>query len=209
MNTNDYSIVYIMDAYCGWCYGFSDSISIFHENNPEVSIEVLSGGLFTNERSLAIKNYPHIPQANKKISQATGAIFGERYEELLREGNTILNSEHPAIGLSALKSLDSTKGVEYAAEIQKSFYLDGKNLNDNEVYLSIADKFGLDRPLLKEKLASKEILDSAHNDFIKSHTLKVEGYPTLLLKQDQTYTYLGGSLLTPHEIEYRIKKLIS
>lgn len=113
-----------------------------------------------------------------------------------------------AIGLSALKSVDATKGVDYAAEIHKAFYLDSRNLNDEKIYLSIAEKLGLDSSLVKEKLISKSTLDNVREDFEKSQNLKVEGYPTLLLKQGGNYTYLGGSLLTPQDIENRIKELV-
>lgn len=207
MSKKDFSLVYIMDAYCGWCYGFSNSISTFHKNHPAIEIEVISGGLFIGKRSGAIRNYPHIPEANKKISEMTGAIFGEGYQELLRDGSTITNSEEAAVAFSALCAMDSTRGVEFIAAMQHAFYFEGKNLSETTTITEIAEKFGLDANQVSELLKEKATLALAHADFAKAQELKVNGYPTLLLKQGESYTYLGGSLLKPEEIEAKIHEL--
>lgn len=93
MNDQEKSFIYVWDAYCGWCYGFSNSIRTLHENHPEIPLTLVSGGLFVGERRLPIKNYPHISEANERISQLTGVEFGDRYEELLENGTFILDSE--------------------------------------------------------------------------------------------------------------------
>ena len=208
MSKQEYSLVYITDAYCGWCYGFSNSIATFYRNNPQVAIEVISGGLFINERSLPVSEYPHIPAANQRIHEATGAIFGDKYNQVLREGTMVLNSADAAAGLSALKALDATRGVEYIAAMQRAVYLDGKSLSDEGTYLNIAQELGLAGALLVQKFKEPARLVNVEDDFTRAQKLKVEGYPTLLLKQGETYTYLGGSLLQPEEIEAKIKSLV-
>jgi putative protein-disulfide isomerase len=80
MNNKDLALVYVWDAYCGWRYGFSKGLRTFHENHPELPLTVLSGGLFTGERKKPIGDFPHIPEANKRINQLTGASFpSDRY----------------------------------------------------------------------------------------------------------------------------------
>lgn len=208
MVNQNYSLLYITDAYCGWCYGFSNSITTFHKNNPHIPIEVISGGLFVDEKSLPISAYPHIPAANQRIEQLTGAVFGENYKKLLHEGSMVLNSEDAASGLIALKSLDSKRGVEFIAAIQHAFYFEGKSLSDIQTYLNIAERMGLDHTTLKKKLNDNTILTDVHAEFSLAQQLKVEGYPTLLLKKENEYIYLGGSTLKPKEIEAKINALI-
>lgn len=82
MNTDDYSLIYVMDAYCGWCYGFSESIQKFHKKHPELTINVISGGLFIGDRN---------------ISEVTEGVFGNKYKELLEDGTFVVDSEGPAI----------------------------------------------------------------------------------------------------------------
>lgn len=49
MNEQELSFIYVWDAYCGWCYGFSNSIRTLHENHPEISLTLVSGGLFVGK----------------------------------------------------------------------------------------------------------------------------------------------------------------
>ena len=81
----------------------------------------MSGGLFVGERSLPIKDYPHIQEANQRISQLTGVEFGERYQKLLANGMFLLDSEAAAIGFSALRSIAPERALYLASSMQKAF----------------------------------------------------------------------------------------
>ena len=67
-------VVYVMDAYCGWCWGFSARIvELEASNRHRVPFTAISGGLFTGQRARPISAYPHIPEANARIARLTGA----------------------------------------------------------------------------------------------------------------------------------------
>ncbi len=183
MNDQDLSLIYVWDAYCGWCYGFSNSIRALHENHPEISLTLISGGLFVGERSLPIKEYPHISEANQRISQLTGVEFDERYQKLLANGTFLLDSEAAAIGFSALRSVAPDRALYLAASMQKAFYQDGKSLSDDETYQDIASSHYLDPDAVMERMKTKEVINDAYADFEKVHQLQVNSYPTLLLKK--------------------------
>lgn len=83
------SVVYVMDAYCGWCWGFSQRIrEVEAANRHRVAFTAISGGLFIGERAKSIASYPHIPEANERIAQMTGAAFSDEYRSLLAQGDT-------------------------------------------------------------------------------------------------------------------------
>jgi hypothetical protein len=66
-------VVYVMDAYCGWCWGFSARIVEFEAaNRHRVPFTAISGGLFTGQRARPISAYPHIPEANARIARGIG-----------------------------------------------------------------------------------------------------------------------------------------
>lgn len=208
MNEQELSFIYVWDAYCGWCYGFSNSIRTLHENHPEISLTLVSGGLFVGERSLPIKDYPHIPEANQRISQLTGVEFGERYQKLLANGMFLLDSEAAAIGFSALRSIAPERALSLASSMQKAFYQDGKSLSDEETYREIALAHHLDSDAVIERMKTKEAMNDAYADFAKVHQLHVNGYPTLLLKRGDEYFSLGGGAMTAEKLEDRLKELL-
>lgn len=91
-------LYYIWDAYCGWCHGFGRVLVTFVNQHPELELVVLSGGLFDAGRRIG--DYPHILSANQQINQIYGVIFGPAYQELLAQGDLVMNSLHAAAGFA-------------------------------------------------------------------------------------------------------------
>lgn len=209
MNNKELALIYVWDAYCGWCYGFSKSLRAFHENHPELPLTVLSGGLFMGERKLPIGAYTHIPEANMRINQLTGAEFGDSYQSLLKEGNFILDSEAAAIGFSALRSFAPERSLNLASSMQRAFYYEGKSLSDPATYQEIAIAHGLDPEAVMARFRDTATTKDAQADFMKVQQLGVHSYPTLLLQKGNEYIELGGGVMTPEKLEARLESIIS
>ncbi len=202
------SLVYVWDAYCGWCYGFSKSIRTLHENHPELPLTIVSGGLFMGDRSQPIGQYPHIPEANKRISQLTGVVYGEEYQKLLNNGTFVMDSEMAAIGFSALRSFAPERAVYLASAMQHAFYYEGKSLSDPETYREIAIAHNLNPELVIERMKEQDTITDAYSGFTKVNELNVHSYPTLLLKKGDEYISLGGGAMTAEKLEARLKEIL-
>lgn len=117
MNEKELRLIYVWDAYCGWCYGFSKAFGEFHNNHPELPVTVLSGGLFVGEKKLPIAHFSHIPDANKRIAQLTGVQFGEAYQQLLDEGSLEMGvNSYPTLILQKGDRLIKIGGGAMSAE---------------------------------------------------------------------------------------------
>lgn len=81
----------------------------FLAQHPELKVEILSGGLFIEEHSRPIGDYPHIPNANQRITATYGVLFGAPYQELLQRGTLVLDSYRPAVAQSVFKSLKAQR----------------------------------------------------------------------------------------------------
>ena len=99
-----HQLIYIVDTYCGWCYGFGPTLRQLAAD-PEVSLTIRHGALFVGDRSAPIGHYGHIAAANARISALTGVEFGAGYEATLAEGSTVMNSKDAARGLMALRQV--------------------------------------------------------------------------------------------------------
>ncbi|MGM0899731.1 MAG: DsbA family protein [Bacillota bacterium] len=209
MNNKELALVYVWDAYCGWCYGFSKSLKAFHKNHPELPLTVLSGGLFVGERKQPIGSYTHIPEANNRISQLTGAEFGDSYQSLLKEGTFILDSEAAAIGFSALRSFAPELSLNLASSMQRAFYYEGKSLSDPATYREIAIAHNLDPEAVMARFRDVATTKDAQADFMKVQQLGVHSYPTLLLQRGDEYIGLGGGVMTAEKMEDRLNSVIS
>lgn len=203
-------IYYIWDALCGWCYGFGTILTPFLTNHPEIEIKIISGGLFINERSLPIGNYPHIPSANERISQVFGVKFGENYQKILQKGELILNSYHAAVGFSVLKeNLPPEKHILAAKDIQHTFYFEGKSLSEVKTYEEIAKKLGLNPQEIAKKIEKEFSKNTfSHPEFEQVRKFDVSSYPTLILEKDGKYYDLKGNALTINDLENNLQKLL-
>jgi len=176
------AVVYVMDAYCGWCWGFSGRMREFEAaNRHRVAFTAISGGLFVGARAASLASYPHIPAANERISQLTGAVFGEPYQALVRQGRMVMDSSDAGAALAALRAQAPERAVHWAHELQAAFYGRGLSLSEPETIAAIAKENGLDDALVRRQLADGTARGLAEADFDRAQRrLGVSSYPTLL-----------------------------
>lgn len=175
------AVVYVMDAYCGWCWGFAARLGEFEAaNRDRVPFTAISGGLFTGERAVPISAYPHIPEANACIASLTGAQFGPAYQQLLQGGSMVMDSTDAGAALAALRELAPQRAVHWAHELQAAFYERGQSLSDPETIAQIATAGGLDAKEVVRQLEDGSARAKGQADFVLARQLGVSSYPTLL-----------------------------
>jgi len=180
-NLNKPTVVYVFDAYCGWCWGFSKRISEFEAaNRDRVSFTAVSGGLFTGKRVGPISLLTHVPEANARITQLTGAEFGEEFKKLLDEGSFEMDSSHAGAAVAALKLQAPNRAVDWAHQLQDAFYQHGLSLSEPSTVAAIALRNGLDQFKVLRTLADGSAASQAEADFALARELGVNSYPTLL-----------------------------
>ncbi len=175
------SVVYVMDAYCGWCWGFSQRMVEFEAaNRHRVDFTAIAGGLFVDDRAKSLASYPHIPEANERIARLTGAVFGLAYKNRLDDGNLVMNSLNAGAGLAVLRAQAPDRAVHWAHELQAAFYSRGLSLSDPVTIAGIAAANGLDEAGVLRDLKSGTGEVQARADFALARQLGVASYPSLL-----------------------------
>ena len=193
-------ILYFWDAYCGWCYGFNKLFTEFYKNHTDVEIEIVSGGLFISQNSKKISEYTF---NNKKIVDMYKVEFGEAYNKVVEEGELVLNSVQPAIALNTIKDLlTNSKLLDFAYDMQKKFFIEGKSLSEVGTYLELCEKYDLDYSELALKLtiAFKDT-NPIQQDFLKTLNLGIESYPTAVIEKNGEYFDLVGYATEAEDIE--------
>lgn len=201
---NNMKIVYVYDALCGWCYGFSPVMSAFHDKYKDsLSFEVVSGGMITGGRIGAIGEVAsYISWAYKDVEKATGVKFGNVFlNETLKKGTAIFTSIPPAIALSVFKEMDEKRSVQFADELQKAIYFDGIEPENYEAYGIIATKFGLDAIAFVTKMKESKYINLAKADFEKSNALNVSGFPTVFIEVNGVYHKIGSGYMPFTQLE--------
>ena len=191
-------LIYIWDAYCGWCYGFESILVPFLAAHPELDLEFVSGGLF--DQGTSLKDYPYMAEANQRITQVYGVEFGQAYNDLLKDGSMQLASIDAATGFALLRDqLPQDKWAPLAQSMQKAFYQEGRSLSDPALYQELAETFGLDGQAIRQAFeAADRNPAKGHPDYQRAAELGAQSYPTLILEKDGKYynllAHVDGSL---------------
>ncbi len=208
-------LIYCYDAYCGWCYGFSPVIKKIATTYKDVfEVEVLSGGMMIGDQVMPIdKIGPFIQNAYKRVEELTGLKFGEDF--LWHSANPdksdwVLNSEKPAIALCILKDHDTNRQLEFASDLQYALNFEGRDLDDDEAYRHLLEKYHINTEDFYRKLHSEEYKEKAHYEFTLCKQLQVDGFPQVVLQTDETKFYLLSKGFTDYEtLNNRIQSILN
>jgi putative protein-disulfide isomerase len=205
-------IIYVYDALCGWCYGFSGVMSkIYQKYKDEFGFEVISGGMILGDREGPISNSAELIKSHlPRIEETTGAVFGDGFWKVLEEGTQFQSSEKPSIALSVFKSFLPEKTVLFAADIQKATFVNGADLSLDESYLPIISKYEIPADYFLQKLNSEEFKQAAYYDFALAKQLQVSGYPAAFIKVDDRNFYMIAKGYADYEtMKLRIANVLS
>jgi len=202
-------LIYVYDALCGWCYGFSPVITEFaQKHQAELEVEVISGGMITGERIGPIGEVAaYIGEAYKTVEQHCGLKFGESFlKDVLEEGSAIFTSIPPSIALSIVKVQKPEHSLSFAARLQKAIYFDGLPPAEIEGYGALAAEFGLDAKSFVADMQKEVYLESAEKDFQLSRELGVAGFPSIFLADEQSMVKLSSGYLDLEGLETNFEK---
>ncbi len=209
------TLIYCYDAYCGWCYGFSQVIKkINSEYKERVEIEVVSGGMILPTEQVSIgATAGYISKAYKNIEELTGVKFGESYLWHIMHPNQsdwYPNSEKPAIALCIFKEYYPDQQVSFATDLQYALHFEGRDLTDDEAYRHLLEKYNLPPEDFYGMLHEKEYKEKAHNEFSLCRQLQVTGYPAVLLQLSESKFHLVARGYTDYEtLHQRIENVLN
>ncbi len=197
-------LIYVYDALCGWCFGFSPVIEKFvaaYKN--EFEVEVISGGMITGERIGPIGEVAgYISWAYKNVEDATGVKFGTDFlDKTLKTGTAIFTSIPASIALSIVKSKIPELSLEFSSALQKAIYFDGIEPINNEEYAKIAEKFGLNQAEFLLNMNDNQYQILAEIDFKNSQELQVSGFPTVFLDFENQYYKIAAGFTSFENLE--------
>lgn len=124
------AFIYLYDPLCGWCYGASAGMRILAAL-PSVTVEVLPTGLFARPDSgpLSEQMAQHIWTSDQRIAAMTGAVFSERYHDLLADRSP-LASTLATLALTAVSMAAPHRELELLGVIQTARYVDGRDITN-------------------------------------------------------------------------------
>jgi putative protein-disulfide isomerase len=186
-------LIYVYDALCGWCFGFSPTMKKIKDHYGEkMEYTIRSGGLRLPPNTGPIGVVaPYIKTAYKDVENACGVKFGDKFVNgTLAEGTMVLNSLPPAIALCIMKERYPDKAFEFGSLLHDMIYVDGNGTEDYSVYGQYAAKLGYDEKEFNAKMNDPHYLKLAQMDFEAAQQLGATSFPTVLIEKNGFVTIL-------------------
>jgi putative protein-disulfide isomerase len=182
-------LIYVYDALCGWCYGFSPVIREFYDRHTTadsatpLTFAVLSGGMMTGNRVRPVaESMGYIQQAYKTVEERTGVRFGEAYlNNLLQAGTYLSDSQPPGQAMTLFKQHLPHRAVEFAGTLQTALYYDGIDLNQPENYGPLVEPYGLNPTDFITHLNDEAISRATLAEFEQVAAWGIGGFPSVIL----------------------------
>jgi len=208
------TLIYCYDAYCGWCYGFSPVIKrIAEEYKGKLDIEVMSGGMMTGEQAMPIEKIgPYIQSAYKRVEELTGIKFGEDFLWHINnpdKSDWVMNSEKPAIALCIFKEYYPERQLEFASDLQYALNYEGRDLDDDEAYTHLLEKYSIQPEAFYSKLNAEEYKEMAWYEFAMMKQLQVNGFPTVFIQTGELKFVMVARGYTAYgDVQERIESVL-
>lgn len=209
------AIIYCYDAYCGWCYGFSPVIKrIAEEYRDKMDIDVLSGGMMIGEAAMPIEKIgPYIQNAYKRVEELSGIKFGDDFLWHINnpdKSDWVMNSEKPAIALCIVKEYYPERQLEFATDLQYALNYEGRDLDDDEAYRHLLDKYNIQPEAFYSKLNDPEYKEMAYYEFALMKQLQVNGFPTVFIQTAELkFVMVARGFTTYEDLKERIENVLA
>jgi len=203
-------ILYIMDPHCKWCYATSDAIQQLNDTlEGKLPFEVIPAGMLAGEFSQV--QSPVYAFAHRKldasITKETGIVFGEGYKTALEEKEMMLDSLVPSRAIMACRATAPQLTLQFAHQILHARFYEGKDLNEQTVYLEICEQLGIDKQTFFQHFSSDENEENTRQAFLFAEKY-AEHYPTLIYEEDGEMDILTEGYSPYSIIELRLSKLL-
>lgn len=176
---------YFTDPMCSWCYGFSPVIKKLKENHPEIDLQIISGGFSPYSQQVVDQEYKNFLTFHwRNVNQQSGQFFDHSMKFI--SDSFRYDTEPSSRALVVIQELLPDLDFEFLSSMQRSFYIDGQDITDDDILAGLAEKIGAEKKVFLEWFHSEQFKRKTKQGFEFSRQLGVQGFPTLLTEENGT-----------------------
>lgn len=175
------TLIYVGDPMCSWCYGFSPELDKIKEAFPETAFEMVMGGLRAGgtEKMNELKDF--LKGHWQEVQKATNQPFNYA---ILEQDEVLYDTEPACRAVVTVCKMDVSKQYAYFKAVQSSFYYHNALPNDDDTYVQLAAKMGLDPEKFHKQYRDDQTKADTYAEFELAQRMGVQGFPTLIAKID-------------------------
>ncbi|MBC8163617.1 MAG: DsbA family protein [Roseiflexaceae bacterium] len=205
----DEQLLYGYDPLCGWCFAFRPTMAAIRQAYPDLSVELIMGGLVVGERVAPIaqaRDYliKGLEQVRRTAGVSAGAAF---YNGLLKQGSYISNSEPPCRAVYVAQQLAPERAYDFADALPEAYYGRGLPLDDADVMAGLAREYGIDADAFLAAWQSEQAKHGTQHAFQQARLAGFNSYPTLVYQHSKQRALVAQGFARPADAVARIAAL--
>ncbi len=180
------TLFYIHDPMCSWCYGFNKTWQAVKELLPSsINVHYLLGGLAPDSNEVMPNEMREYIQKNWQKIETT--IPGVKFNYDFWKKCTPKRSTYPACrAVIAVREQKPQLEVKMTQLIQKSYYLRAQNPSEDHTLIALASTLDIDIKKFEKNLNDDKTQALLLDDIALAKKLKVNSFPSLVLKTQNT-----------------------
>ncbi|MFZ6844137.1 DsbA family protein [Undibacterium sp. RuTC16W] len=195
----------IIDPLCGWCYAASPLLKKIGQHfGDDLTVRFHPGLLFASPANIDPAYRDHIITADQRIAALAGVTFGEAYLNRVRTADPLqYYSVPPAAAVMAVQELAPRLAHAMLEQIQKTHYVEGKDVSNVALLATLAEQLGIDSTIFASRYA--EVL-TALPQYVNTARAYLDefgarGFPNFFLEAGGIKTHLNHSHAYQHPEE--------
>ena len=207
MEVEKSKLIYVGDPMCSWCYGVSEELSqTINHFEGQVDLEIVMGGLRAGggeEWNQSFKDF--LRNHWEDVGMKSGQPFAFK---LLDQDHFDYDTEPACRAVVVVEEIAKTKMMDFFKEVQKGFYVWNRDPKEVEFYQSICEDLDINFEDFSKRFASEEMKKATSNHFIKSSSLGVRSFPTVLLEYKGKQNVIAVGYSTFGQMKARIDTVL-
>jgi putative protein-disulfide isomerase len=196
------NLIYLGDAMCSWCWGFSPVLDRIRDAyGDRFAFKLVLGGLRPGAQAEPMgEGLKHFLRSEwSQIADTTGQPFDLRF--LDREG--FVYDTHPAArAVETMRRLKPGAEFEFFKRVQRAFYAENVNVTEPASYGRLVEPFDVDTKAFAEGMASDASDAAARASYQEARRLGIQGFPSIVIEDGErrgllTYGYRPYDELVP------------
>ena len=174
-----YTLYYVHDPMCSWCYAFKPTLDELRKKlNSNIKIINVVGGLAKHSDEVMPKDVQEkIENIWYEIKRVVGTKFNHDFwKKCIPRRSTYLACQ------ATILARYENKEDEMIEAIQNAYYLNAQNPSDASTLIMLAKQIGMDEKKFEEDLKSDKIEEDLQNELNFRRSLNVKNFPSLILK---------------------------
>jgi putative protein-disulfide isomerase len=173
-----WSLVYVADPMCSWCYGFAPQLERVREAHPHLPLQLVMGGLRRHWGEVASRS---------------GQPFDLAW---LQREDFVYTTEPACRAVITVRERAPQLALAMFSAIQRAFYAEGRDVTRTEVLCALAEAIGLARSDFEPAFQSPELREATLDDVAMVHRWGIGGFPTLIAAREGE-----GQVVAPGYVE--------